>query len=239
MGIVAPQEQARGILQGMRKDSPCPCPCPCPHCGADLKLNAVVVDGCAHVCDRCLHELPPGVVPVRAAWETLVVQAVLGGCVLADSPRTVHLAGVAYFPPAQVRMEHLDPTDRVRLSLFGGEARLFDLVVGQWRCRAQPGTGLRPRRWPCTCPDGSGSGPRSSCGHAPRCRDARSSCPPRSAITLGCNNPRGESLRPTTETTLSGSKSRGQQRRVESAVRVRRAAGLPPVARPLSTLRQP
>lgn len=132
MGIVAPQEQARGILQGMRKDSPCPCPCP--HCGADLKLNAVVVDGCAHVCDRCLHELPPGVVPVRAAWETLVVQAVLGGCVLADSPRTVHLAGVAYFPPAQVRMEHLDPTDRVRLSLFGGEARLFDLVVGQWRC---------------------------------------------------------------------------------------------------------
>jgi uncharacterized protein (DUF427 family) len=134
MGIVAPQEQARGILQGMRKDSPCPCPCPCPHCGADLKLNAVVVDGCAHVCDRCLHELPPGVVPVRAAWETLVVQAVLGGCVLADSPRTVHLAGVAYFPPAQVRMEHLDPTDRVRLSLFGGEARLFDLVVGQWRC---------------------------------------------------------------------------------------------------------
>jgi uncharacterized protein (DUF427 family) len=106
----------------------------CPWCGTDLQLHAVIVDGVVQVCDRCLHEVPSP----RLAWPTgggsVVVQAVWGGVVLADSSQTVHLTGVAYFPPGQVQMQHLDASGRARVDLSRGEAHLFDVLVAGRRC---------------------------------------------------------------------------------------------------------
>jgi uncharacterized protein (DUF427 family) len=107
----------------------------CPRCGTDLEFHTVIVDGTVRVCDRCVHEVPPAPDALRTDCKAVfLVQAVWGGVVLADSRDSVHLAGVAYFPPGQVRMEHLEASRRVRINFSCGEAHLLNILVGGRRC---------------------------------------------------------------------------------------------------------
>jgi uncharacterized protein (DUF427 family) len=58
---------------------------------------------------------------VRATWN---------GAVLAESDGTVVVEGNHYFPIAEVRREHLQPSDSHTVCHWKGEASYYDVVVG-------------------------------------------------------------------------------------------------------------
>jgi uncharacterized protein (DUF427 family) len=59
-----------------------------------------------------------------------VVQASWNGTVLAESGRTIVVEGNHYFPPEDVRFEHLQRSERHTVCPWKGRASYFDVVVG-------------------------------------------------------------------------------------------------------------
>jgi uncharacterized protein (DUF427 family) len=64
------------------------------------------------------------------------VQAVWHGTVLAESERTVVVEGNHYFPPEDVRFEHLQPSDWHTVCPWKGTASYYDVVVDGERNRS-------------------------------------------------------------------------------------------------------
>jgi uncharacterized protein (DUF427 family) len=58
--------------------------------------------------------------PVRAVWN---------GTVIAESDRTIKLEGNHYFPPEDVRREHLEPSSHHSICPWKGTASYYDVVV--------------------------------------------------------------------------------------------------------------
>jgi uncharacterized protein (DUF427 family) len=58
------------------------------------------------------------------------VQASWNGMVLAESERTIVVEGNHYFPPDDVRFEHLQPSDRHTVCPWKGSASYYDVVGG-------------------------------------------------------------------------------------------------------------
>ena len=58
----------------------------------------------------------------RASWN---------GAVIADSSNTIAVEGNQYFPVADVRFEHLRPSDTHTTCHWKGEASYYDVVVGE------------------------------------------------------------------------------------------------------------
>jgi uncharacterized protein (DUF427 family) len=58
-----------------------------------------------------------------------LVQASWNGTVLAESGRTIMVEGNHYFPPEDVRFEHLQPSDRHTVCPWKGRASYYDVVV--------------------------------------------------------------------------------------------------------------
>ncbi len=62
---------------------------------------------------------------------TLTYRASWGDTVLAESDRTISLEGNAYFPPDDVRWEHLTPNPRTSTCPWKGQASYFDATAGE------------------------------------------------------------------------------------------------------------
>src|SRR5579875_3344050 len=70
--------------------------------------------------------------PTRTAPTTpqdAPVEAVWNGAVIARSERTVIVEGNHYFPPADVRAEHLEPNPLHTVCPWKGTASYYDVVV--------------------------------------------------------------------------------------------------------------
>jgi uncharacterized protein (DUF427 family) len=59
-----------------------------------------------------------------------LVQASWNGTVLAESRRTIVVEGNHYFPPEDVRFEHLQPSDHHTVCPWKGSASYYDVAVG-------------------------------------------------------------------------------------------------------------
>lgn len=59
----------------------------------------------------------------------MTVRATWNDAVIAESDDTVIVEGYHYFPPAAVRSEHLEPSDRRSTCPWKGVASYYDLVV--------------------------------------------------------------------------------------------------------------
>jgi uncharacterized protein (DUF427 family) len=62
--------------------------------------------------------------PAEGRW-----QATWHGTVIADSDETILVEGNHYFPPADVRQEHLEPVATTTFCPWKGTANYYDVVV--------------------------------------------------------------------------------------------------------------
>jgi uncharacterized protein (DUF427 family) len=74
------------------------------------------------------------------------VQAVWNGTVIAESDRTVVIEGNHYFPPEDVRREHLEQSAHHSVCPWKGTASYYDVVIGGERNQAAAWYYPEPKR---------------------------------------------------------------------------------------------